>query len=93
MLRIDAQLKGPPTVRRLEIQVKTGGMGDQFPGNVAERKFNAKGAESTRAISIVASLFTPDGSAVSGPFTLELRFPEDLRREKISIKLKGLDLL
>jgi len=93
MLRIDAQLKGPPTVRRLEIQARTGGTADRFPGNVSERKFSAKGGESTRAISINASLFNGNGGTVSGPFTLQVRFPEDLRREKISIKLKGLDLL
>jgi hypothetical protein len=98
MLRIDGQLKGPPTVRRLDVQVKIPGapsqmMGNIFMGNTNERKFKAKGAESTRSISINAPLFSPDGGAISGPFTLRIRFPEDLRREKISIKLKGLDLL
>jgi hypothetical protein len=93
MLRIDGQLKGPPTVRRLDVQVKIPGAAQQMMGNANERKFTAKGAESTRSITINAPLFNADGGTVSGPFTLQVRFPEDLRREKISIKLKGLDLL
>ncbi|MGA2173575.1 MAG: hypothetical protein ABSH38_01195 [Verrucomicrobiota bacterium] len=93
MLRIDGQLKGPPAVRRLDVQVKIPGAAQQMMGNANERKFTAKGAESTRSITINAPLFNADGGAVSGPFTLQIRFPEDLRREKISIKLKGLDLL
>jgi formylmethanofuran dehydrogenase subunit D len=93
MLLINGQFKGPPTVRRLDVQVKNPSAPDQVMGNANEVKFNAKGAESTRSISINASLFSPAGGSVTGPFTLQIRFPEDLRREKISIKLKGLDLL
>jgi hypothetical protein len=61
--------------------------------NANEGKFTPKGAESTRSITINAPLFNANGGTVTGPYTLQIRFPEDLRREKITIKLKGLDLL
>lgn len=55
-------------------------------------RFRRNGNESTGGISINASFCNQNGSASSGPVTLLLRFPEDMRREKITIKLQGLDL-
>jgi hypothetical protein len=91
-LNIQARIKGPPTVKHLDIQAKIPGT-DRFSSSLSERKFSAKGNESTRTIYIQGYGFSDEGHALAGPFVLVVRYPEDLRRERVNFKLKGLDLL
>lgn len=91
-LNLQAQIKGPPTVRRLDVQAKIPGT-DNFNSNLSERNFRTKGNESTRTISIQGYGYSDEGSPLEGAFVLVVRYPEDLRRERVNFKLKGLDLL
>jgi hypothetical protein len=89
---VRAQIKGPPAIRQLEVQAKTGG---EQRGNswMNERGFKAKGAESTRNFTLQAYSMSEDGEEASGPILLVVRFPEDQKRERVKFSLKALDLL
>jgi hypothetical protein len=90
-LNIQARIKGPDTIRRLDIQAKIPGS-DDFSSYLSERNFSAKGGESTRTFSI-QGYGNRDDSTSGTPLVLLVRYPEDLRRERVNFKLKGLDLL
>lgn len=89
---IQARIEGPPAVKLLDIQAKTLGT-DRFSSSLSERDFREKGKATTRAIFIQAYGFGGEESSVAAPLALRVRFPEDLRRERVNFKLNGLDLL
>lgn len=88
---IQGQIKGPPAIRQLEVQAKTGGQRNTS-SYVNERGFKTKGAESTRSFTLQAYSGSEDGGAAGGPFSIVVRFPEDQKRERVKFSLKGLDL-
>jgi hypothetical protein len=88
---IQAQVKGPATVRRLDFQAKVPGV-QQMNSSFNERRFVTKEGISTRTIYIQAYTYSENGEANESP-VLVVRFPEDLRRESVKFKLTGLDLL
>ena len=86
---LQASLTGPRTVQRLEVRAKMPG-NDNFNSSSSERNSKTKGAETTRTI-YVNGYGADDGA--SQAVVLVVRYPEDLRRERVKIELKGLDLL
>ena len=93
MLTMQVQIKGPATVKNLKVQAKVPGAEGRGYSNSSEAGVNTKGGETTRNLRINASTFNGNGARVSGPFQLLLRYPQDLKRERVTFKLKGLDLL
>jgi len=89
--KVQAQFKGPPAIRQLEVQAMTSGQRNANSW-MNERGFKAKNAESTRNFTLQAYGMSEDGEAVSGPLSLVVRFPEDQKRERVKFRLKGLDL-
>ena len=61
--------------------------------NSSEPGVKTKGGETTRNLRINAALFNMNGEKTSGPVKLLIRCREDLKRERVNFKLKGLDLL
>jgi hypothetical protein len=90
-LNIQARIKGPPTVRRLDIQAKIPGL-DNFINNLLELNFKTKANESTRTVTIDGYGYGANNGPSTGPVVLMIRYPEDLRRERVNFKLKALDL-
>lgn len=90
-INIQAHLKGPRTVRRLEVRAQIPG-NNQFNSNTSERNFSAKGAESTRNITIQGYGFGDEEASSQEPVVLLIRYPEDLQRERVRFELKSLDL-
>ena len=91
-LNIQAQLKGPRTVRQLEIQPKIPGS-DRFSGSDMERSFRVTGTQATRTMMIRGYSYDQSSAISSGGLVLVVRYPVDLRRERVKFKLTGLDLL
>jgi hypothetical protein len=91
-LNIQAQLKGPHTIKRLVLQAKVPD-NERMNTSSTERKFNEKGNEATRTLSLQGYTYDAGSGAAPGALVLVVRFPEDLKRERVSFKLKGLDLL
>ena len=89
---VRAQIKGPPAIRQLEVQAKTGGQ-QNANSWMNERGFKTKGAESTRNFTLQAYGMSEDGEAVAGPLLIVVRFPEDQKKERVKFSLKALDLL
>jgi hypothetical protein len=90
-VRLQAQLKGPMTIRRLDVQAKIPG-NEQFSSGLSERTFRTHAGQSTRSIMIQGYGFGED-RASEAPTVIVVRYPEDLRRERVTFKLKSLDLL
>jgi len=93
MLSMQGQIKGPATVKNLKIEVKIPGQERRNYFNFAGGNVSTKGGETTRGFRVNGSVFNPNGEKSSGPYQLLIRYPEDLKRERVTFKLKGLDLL
>jgi hypothetical protein len=91
-LNVQAQIKGPPTIQRLDIQAKIPGS-DGFNSNLSERKFTARNNTSTRSVTIQGYDSAGGNSSDTRQIVIIIRYPQDLKRERVSFKLKGLDLL
>jgi len=91
-LSLQARIKGPRTVQRLDCQAKIPGV-DNFNSYGQERNFTTKGTESTRNLTIQGYGFSADGGEPQAAPILVVRYPEDLRQERVKFKLSGLDLL
>jgi len=91
-LNLQARIKGPTTVRRLDIQAKIRGS-DDFRSYLSEGNFSTKNGESTRTVAIQGYGFGDDANPEAGSLVVVVRYPEDLRRERLMFELKALDLL
>ena len=86
---IQAEIKGPPTVKRIDFQTKIPGI-DESNSSSNDRRLNTKAGISTRVIDI--RVYNYSDQEPAGPMVLVVRYPQDLRRERVQIKLTGLDL-
>ena len=91
-LNIQAQIKGPVTIQKLDIQAKIPGS-DGFNGYLSERKFTARDNASIRTVGIQGYDSTGGNSPDLRQIVLVIRYPQDLKRERLNFKLKSLDLL
>jgi hypothetical protein len=91
-LHVEVRLKGPSTVRRLEVRAKIPG-NDQFNSYSSDRNSSTKGGETTRTVNVQGYGFADGDTPVQNSPVLIIRYPEDLRRERVKFNLKGLDLL
>jgi hypothetical protein len=92
-LSLQVQIKGPATVRDLQVRVKSPGSEERGYNNSSDAGIQTQGGETTRTLRVSAAMINENGGKVSGPCRLLIRCPQDLRRERVTIQLKGLDLL
>ena len=89
---VEATLDGPKEVGRLEVKIKLnsrrGGQSD-----MSERRTKTSGNRTTRNITVNGYEFEMGGEANSAPLSLIIRYPQDLKRERVHFKLAALDLL
>ena len=90
---MQVQIKGPATVKDLKVEAKIPGSEERGYSNSSETSVKSTGGETTRNLRINASTFDGSGAKSAGPFHLLIRYPQDLKRERVNFKLKGLDLL
>jgi hypothetical protein len=90
-VQIAARLQGPRTVRHLDLRAQIPG-NDNFSSNLSERSSRTKDGETTRMVNLQGFAFGGEGASPA-TVVLTVRYPEDLRRERVKIELKGLDLL
>jgi hypothetical protein len=89
---VEATLDGPKEVSQVEVRIKLGSRrGGQ--SNMNERRSKTTGNRTTRNISVQAYEFEMGGQAESGPLALLVRYPQDVKRERVQFKLTALDLL
>lgn len=89
---VEATLEGPKEVSQIEVKIKQSSRrGGQ--SNMNERRSKTTGNKSTRNITVQAYEFDMSGAAESGPPTLIVRYPQDVKRERVQFKLTALDLL
>lgn len=91
-MNLQIRLQGPRTVQRLDVRAKIPG-NDNFNSYSSERRFNPKGQEATRTLTISGYGFDNGGFPSPNEIVLVVRYPKDLRREHLKFELKGLDLL
>jgi len=89
---VEASIEGPKEVGQIEVKIKLdtrrGGQ-----SNMNERRSTTAGNKTTRNITVQAYEFEMGGQADSGPPTLLIRYPQDVKRERVQFKLTALDLL
>ena len=88
-LNIQAQVKGPETIGRLQLQCRIPG-NERFNAYSNDRSTSTKGNQSQRTVNI--SGYIPDAADGLASISLLIRYPEDLRRERVAFKLSALDL-
>jgi hypothetical protein len=89
---VEASLEGPREVSQIEVKIKLSNRrGGQ--SNMTERRSSTSGSKTTRNISVQAYEFEMGAAADSQPPTLLVRFPQDMKRERVHFKLTALDLL
>jgi hypothetical protein len=90
-MNMQLRLEGPPTVNRLEVRAKVAG-NNQFNSYSSERQTGKKSGVTTRTI-VLQGYGIADEAATPEAVRLTVRYPEDVRRERVRFELKGLDLL
>jgi len=90
---VDATLTGPKAVSQLEVKVKMSSRrGGQSSAN-DRRPSKTTGNQTTRHLTIQSYEFEMGEAANTGPLTLLVRYPQDVKRERVPFKLTALDLL
>jgi hypothetical protein len=92
-LNLTVRIKGPATVRNLKVSAKIPGAEDRGFSSVSDLNVKTAAGETTRDIRINASSNEENGRKTPASFQLLIRYPQDLKRERVNFKLKGLDLL
>jgi hypothetical protein len=90
---VEATLEGPLAVNQLDLKIKTRGRGAQ--SHMTDRRSKTSGDKTTRGVNVQGFDFdesAPAGGS-SGPIDLIIRAPQDMKRERVQIKLTALDLL
>lgn len=90
--RIEARLEGPAAVSQLEVKVK---LSSRRGGssNVSNQKSTTSGGKTTRNFTLQSYEFEPGEMGKSSPPTMLVRYPQDVKRERVHFKLSTLDLL
>jgi hypothetical protein len=89
---IEATLEGPKEVSQIELRLKQSSRrGGQSYMN--ERRTKAVGNKTTRTVTVQGYEMDVDVEADGGPSTLLVRYPQDLKRERVHFKITALDLL
>lgn len=89
---LQASLKGPPAVKRLEVRAKIPN-NDQFNSNSSDRQSSIKNGAATRSIVVQGYSFGGQDASSQDAAVLVVRYPNDLQRERVRFELKSLDLL
>jgi len=90
-MNMQLRLEGPPTVNRLEVRAKVPG-DNQFSSYSSERQTGKKSGVTTRTI-VLQGYGIADEAPTPEAVRLTVRYPGDMRRERMRFELKGLDLL
>lgn len=87
---VEAQLKGPKEVRRLDLQARWPGKARGNSSAYDRGAVSTKDNETTRTVQMNAYSYDQDST---GTPAIVVRFPADLKRERVQITLSNLDLL
>lgn len=90
-MTIEAQVNGPAQVRDLDFQGRQPGARN-FHSYANNRRSSSTSDKTSRTVQIQCSSYGDEGLN-PGAVILVIRYPDDLRRERVPIKLSNLDLL
>lgn len=74
-LSLQVQIKGPATVRDLQVRVKSPGSEERGYNNSSDAGIKTQGGETTRTLRVSASMINENGGKVSGRYRLLIRYP------------------
>ncbi len=89
---IELRLEGPPAVNQLEAKIKLSSR-QGGSSNVSNQRTTTSGNKTIRNLTLHAYEFEPGEAGKNVPPTLVVRYPQDMKRERIQFKLTTLDLL
>jgi hypothetical protein len=85
------EVEGPSSVKRLDFQIKTPGE-QHSASNIQQQGSTTAQDRTIRKFTLNYYSFNPSGGTSDKPFVLVVRFPEEIKRERVKFALKGLDL-
>jgi len=89
---LQGTITGPPTIRQLDLKF-TPANKDRGDSSAYDRNYKVKDGQATRTIQVTAySYDAEDRKDNTPPPPLVIRIPEDPKRERVKVTLKGLDL-
>ena len=89
---IEGEIKGPPSIRQLEVTARVGDSDERSAAHASDRSFTTKDNVSTRKFQLQSYSYSEEGQEAGGPLSVVVRYPEDQKRERVKFTLKGLDL-
>ena len=92
---VQARLEGPAAVSQLEVGIQSNSRRGRS-SNAANQRTTTSGKLTTRNLTLQAYDVQPGGGGERGknsPPTLLVRYPQDMKRERLQFKLSALDLL
>jgi hypothetical protein len=89
---VQLKLTGPPAIREVDVEMVVSSRRGQ--ANTSDRGLSTRGGQSIRSLQIDHYNYDQSGGwSVKGPISLRVRYPEDVRRERLQFVLRELDLL
>ncbi len=89
---VEAILQGPKTVSELDLKIKLSNRRNG-QSNMQEVRTRTSGETTSRTVTLRAYEFQAGNETSEEPLTLVVRFPQDVKRERVQFKLTALDLL
>ncbi len=90
--RVEATLEGPPGVNQLDLRIKFNTR--QSQSHMMEQQSKTAGGKVTRQVMVQGFESDMIGQEPKkNPITLLVRYPQDVKRERVRFKLSALDLL
>jgi hypothetical protein len=89
---VEASLEGPPAISHLELKIKSNSP-QRGNSSMSERRTKTSGGKTTRNVTVQSYEFAAGEAAKTEPLTLIIRYPQDVKRERVQFKLTALDLL
>ena len=90
---IEARLEGPATIHQLESRLKLGGSRQNSSHMHDRQPAKNSGGKTIRQVTIQGFLYEPKpASGGDRQMTLVMRYPQDVKRERVRFKLTALDL-
>jgi hypothetical protein len=89
---VEASIEGPKEVSQIEVKIK---LSSRRAGqsNTSNRRTATSGDKTTRSVTIQSYEFESGEETKSAPLSLLVRYPQDVKRERVQFKLTALDLL
>jgi hypothetical protein len=91
-IQVQVQVTGPEAINRLDLKLTVPG-NEEIHSYSSNRGSSGRSGTTTRTVDVQAYTYGMENEAAPGPVSLVVRYPQELKRERVRFTLRGLDLL